>query len=257
MHMAAAQDGGVLATISEDGVMLLSSLALLTALRGPTVQAGPAAMQQPPVRHQLQVCLMEEQAVQSLLDHITELKAQVRCCERSSSAGLGLSNLLWDTLAMRQQMGLPHLPAGYAAHAGMLSAPRRKEQPARACPRVGREMTCFQLPLSVSPASFSRCLLVQIKTVRSDYEYKLMMQPKQLNEQLRDLRGKAAKLEEAVAARELENARLQEVRSRSLLVSSMLRRVPADLSCVLPEVVVQNLPVASSLQYILADVLCR
>ena len=254
MHMAAAQDGGVLATISEDGVMLLSSLALPTALRGPTVQAGPAAMQQQPMRHQLQVCLMEEQAVQSLLDHITELKAQVRCCERSSSAGLGLSQPCCGTpWPCANEWACPRLSAGCAAHAGMLSTPRRKEQPARSCPRVGREITCFQLPLSVSPASSSRCLPVQIKTVRSDYEYKLMMQPKQLNEQLRDLRGKAAKLEEAVAARELENARLQEVRSRSLLVSSMLHRVPADLSCVLSEVVVQNLPVASSLQYILAE----
>lgn len=93
MHMAAAKDGGVLATISEDGVMLLSSLALPSALRGPTAQAAPAAAQQQHVRHQLQVCLMEEQAVQSLLDHIAELKAQVRCCERSPSAGLGHSGL--------------------------------------------------------------------------------------------------------------------------------------------------------------------
>lgn len=57
--------------------------------------------------------------------------------------------------------------------------------------------------------------------MRSDYEYKLMMQPKQLNEQIRELRGKAAKLEEVVAARELENMRLQEVRSRSLPVPSL------------------------------------
>ena len=79
---------------------------------------------------------------------------------------------------------------------------------------MGRDTQCFQLPLSVPPASFSHCLTVQIKMVRSDYEYKLMMQPKQLNEQIRELRGRATKLEEAVAARELENARLQEVRSR-------------------------------------------
>ena len=67
--------------------------------------------------------------------------------------------------------------------------------------------------------------------MRSDYEYKLMMQPKQLNEQIRELRGKAAKLDEVVAARELENARLQEVRSRSLPVPSMLHGLPAGLNC--------------------------
>ena len=101
----------MLATISEDGVMLLSSLALPSALRGPTAQAAPAAVQQQPVRHQLQVCLMEEQAVQSLLDHITELKAQVRCCQRSVCAGLGHPGLPLHTLAMRQRLDLHHVAA--------------------------------------------------------------------------------------------------------------------------------------------------
>ena len=113
---------------------------------------------------------------------------------------------------------------------------------------MGRDTQGFQLPLVVPPASFLGCLPAQIKTVRSDYEYKLMMQPKQLNEQIRELRGKAAKLEEVVAARELENARLQEVRARGLPVPSVLHRVLAGFNCLLSGGVVRNLPVASGLQ---------